>query len=71
MYMSTESLGQQIRAWRLRRGLTQAALAERAGLSQIFVAKVEGGARFPSWPTLEQLARVLHVTVRIELIGRR
>jgi transcriptional regulator with XRE-family HTH domain len=69
--MPTEPLGRQIRRWRLRRGLTQGVLAEQAGLSQIFVAKVEGGARFPSWPTLEQLARVLHVTIRIELVGRR
>jgi transcriptional regulator with XRE-family HTH domain len=69
--MASQPLGAQIRAWRLRRGLTQAALAGRAGLSQIFVAKVEGGARAPSWPTLERLARALHVTVRLELVGRR
>jgi transcriptional regulator with XRE-family HTH domain len=69
--MSRQALGTQIREWRRRRGLTQAALAERAGLSWIFIAKVEGGARLPSWPTLERLARVLHVTVRIELVGRR
>ena len=68
--MSGQALGAQIREWRLRRGLTQAALAERAGLSWIFVAKIEGGARLPSWPTLERLARVLKVTVRIELVGR-
>ena len=71
MYMVNQTpLGAQLRAWRLRRGLTQATLAERAGLSQIFVAKVEGGARLPSWPSLERLARVLRVTVRIELVGR-
>ena len=69
--MASPPLGAQIRAWRLRRDLTQAALAERAGLSHIFVAKVEGGERLPSWPTLERIARVLHVTVRIELVGRR
>jgi transcriptional regulator with XRE-family HTH domain len=69
--MASHPLGAQIRAWRLRRDLTQAALAERAGLSHIFVAKVEGGERLPSWPTLERIARVLHVTVRIELVGRR
>ena len=68
--MSRQALGTQIREWRLRRGLTQAALAERAGLSWIFIAKVEGGARLPSWPTLERLARGLKVTVRIELVGR-
>jgi transcriptional regulator with XRE-family HTH domain len=69
--MTSHPLGAQIRAWRLRRDLTQAALAERARLSHIFVAKVEGGERLPSWPTLERIARVLHVTVRIELVGRR
>ena len=68
--MASQPLGVQLRAWRLRRGLTQAVLAERAGLSHIFVAKVEGGARLPSWPSLERLARVLRVTVRIELVGR-
>jgi transcriptional regulator with XRE-family HTH domain len=68
--MANEALGVQLREWRLRRGLTQAALAERAGLSQIFIAKVEGGARAPSWPTLERIARVLRVTVRLELVGR-
>jgi transcriptional regulator with XRE-family HTH domain len=69
--MGNPALGAQIREWRMRRGLTQAALAERAGLSWIFIAKVEGGARLPSWPTLERIARVLHITVRIELVGRR
>ena len=69
--MASQAFGTQIREWRLRRGLTQAALAQRAGLSWIFIAKVEGGARLPSWPTLERIARVLKVTVRIELVGRR
>ena len=68
--MTGRALGVQLREWRLRRGLTQAALAERAGLSQIFIAKVEGGARAPSRPTLERLARALRITVRIELVGR-
>ena len=69
--MASQAFGTQIREWRLRRGLTQAALAQRAGLSWIFIAKVEGGARLPSWPTLERITRVLKVTVRIELVGRR
>jgi transcriptional regulator with XRE-family HTH domain len=64
-------LGPQIRTWRHRRGLTQAALAERAGLSQIFIAKVEGGDRAPSWVTLARIAKTLNVQVRVELVGRR
>jgi transcriptional regulator with XRE-family HTH domain len=66
------TLGQQIREWRQHRGLTQAALAERAGLSWIYIAKLEGGARrAPSLPALERIARALRVTVRLELVGRR
>ena len=47
-----------------------AALAARAGLSWIYIAKLEGGARrAPSLPTLERIARALKVSVRIELVG--
>jgi transcriptional regulator with XRE-family HTH domain len=69
--MRLENIGLQIRTWRQRRGLTQAALADRAGLSQIFIAKVEGGDRAPSWVTLERIAKALSVQVRVKLVGRR
>jgi transcriptional regulator with XRE-family HTH domain len=70
--MVSPEIGAQIREWRQRRRLTQAALAARAGLSWIYIAKLEGGARrAPSLPTLERIARALKVSVRIELVGRR
>ena len=68
--MNGVPIGAQIRAWRLRRGLTQAALAERARVSWIYVAKLEGGARqSPSLPVLERIAQALRVKLRIELVG--
>ena len=64
-------LGQELKRVRLRRGLTQAALAQRAHLSPIFIAKVEAGDRMPSWETLTRLAKPLKVTVRVALVPDR
>ena len=65
------SLGQQIRELRMGHrgtGMTQAELANRAGLSLNFIAKVEAGDRLPSMSSLDRIARVLGAKVRIELI---
>jgi transcriptional regulator with XRE-family HTH domain len=64
-------LGQELKRTRIRRGVTQVELAERAQLSPIFIAKVEAGERMPSWDTLARLARALRVTVRVALIPDR
>jgi len=44
-----------LRDARLRAGLSQRALAERAHTAQSVVARVEGGQVSPSWDTLERL----------------
>jgi transcriptional regulator with XRE-family HTH domain len=63
-------LDHQIRRIRLQRGLTQAELAKRAGLSWIYIAKLEGGDRVsPSLPALDRIAHALGATLRIELIA--
>jgi len=68
--MSNQGPARQIRHLRLRRGLTQAELARRAGLSWIYIAKLEGGDRVsPSLPALERIARALGVRLRVELKG--
>jgi DNA-binding XRE family transcriptional regulator len=48
-----------LKAWREGRGLTQAVLAERAGLSRAYVAQLEAGAREPSLSALRRLAAAL------------
>ena len=69
-YMRDQRPARQIRHLRLRRGLTQAELARRAGLSWIYIAKLEGGDRVsPSLPALERIARALGVRLRVELKG--
>jgi len=66
--VKTERIGPAIRRWRRRRGLTQEALAARAGLSRPFVGRVETSRQVPSLPTLARLARALRVKVG-ELLG--
>jgi uncharacterized protein len=45
-----------LREMRRSAGLSQRALAERAGTSQPAVVRYERGATMPSWETLERLA---------------
>jgi DNA-binding XRE family transcriptional regulator len=53
----------RLRALREKDGLTQAELAEKAGLSVQAIAALEQGTRRPTWDTVRRLARVLKVGV--------
>ena len=56
-------LGSRVRAWRARRGMTRKALAADSGLSERFLADVEGGKGNVSINSLEAAARALNITV--------
>ncbi|MBI2461074.1 MAG: helix-turn-helix transcriptional regulator [Candidatus Rokubacteria bacterium] len=56
-------LGKRLKVLRRRRGMTQAALAHRAGLSLGYLARLELGRHDPSLTTLRKLARALKMTV--------
>jgi len=51
-----------VRAERLRQGLSQPELAERAGLSRFTITRIETGRRIPHRATLTVLALALGVT---------
>lgn len=51
----------KVRVWREVRGLTGAALAQRAGLSAAYVSQIETGAREPGARALKALAQALNV----------
>lgn len=51
-----------VRAERLKQGLTQPQLAERAGLSRFTVSRIETGVRKPMRATVTVLALALGVT---------
>jgi len=57
-------LGKRIYLFRKQNKLTQAALAERARISNEFMSGIERGAKLPSLPTLERLAAALRVNLK-------
>lgn len=59
----------QFRTIRERRGLTQVALGQRAGMAPASISHFETGQRVPSLESLVKLADALGVSVD-ELIGR-
>ncbi|HTZ87472.1 MAG TPA: helix-turn-helix transcriptional regulator [Solirubrobacteraceae bacterium] len=62
------TFGRYLCAERQRRGLSQGALAERAGLSRTHVSYIERGIRRPRLETIVLLARGLGLTPA-ELVG--
>ncbi|MFF4775513.1 helix-turn-helix domain-containing protein [Microtetraspora fusca] len=58
-------LGAAVRRRREGLGLTQAELAERAGLKQPAVARFEAGGTMPTIPMLERLAEALEVRLSV------
>ena len=58
--------GSLIRASRLRRGISQAELARRAGTSQSAVARIEAGRTSPTVETLERLAAALGLQLELD-----
>lgn len=55
------AFGVRLRQLREAAGLSQEALAERAGMHRFGVAKLERGEREPAWATVRALARALGV----------
>jgi transcriptional regulator with XRE-family HTH domain len=53
--------GEVLKKARERRKLTQAALAERVGVHQVSIARLESGSRRPSMAMLQRLAKALGV----------
>jgi ribosome-binding protein aMBF1 (putative translation factor) len=50
-------------AWRRYRGMSQAALARKAGLSQVWISRIERGGGFGSRETRRKLAAALDAPV--------
>ena len=65
--VTLSELGGRVRAWRARRGMTRKQLAEDSGLSERFLADVEGGKGNVSINSLEAAASALNITI-LELL---
>jgi CheY-like chemotaxis protein/plasmid maintenance system antidote protein VapI len=55
--------GSSVKSWRSRLGISQEALAERAGLHRTYVSDIERGARNVSLHSIERLAAALEISV--------
>lgn len=58
-----ERLSMHLKQLRQARGWTQAQLAEKAGFSRAYIARLEIGRHDPPLSALEKLAKALRVTV--------
>jgi transcriptional regulator with XRE-family HTH domain len=58
-----ELFGARLRELRLKRGLSQQALAERVGIPQTHVSAMEVGIKFPNLLTVLRLAAALECKV--------
>ena len=65
-----ETLGGNIRLARLRRGLSSAMVAERAGISRQTLSSLENGAGSVSMSTWVQVLFVLGLEKDLEMVGR-
>jgi transcriptional regulator with XRE-family HTH domain len=58
-----ERVAMRIKEWRKRRKLSQEELAERAGISRGYLARLETARQDPKLSTLEKVARALKIDV--------
>ena len=64
------SAGALLRQARTRAGLSQRALARRAGTAQSVIARIEQGITSPTWDTLERLLEAADFEVRVQVEPR-
>lgn len=60
-------LGQAVRARRLELGMSQVELAERAGMTQSAISRLEAGGTVPTIAILERLAAALNADLVVTL----
>jgi len=68
--MTPRQFGRRLKALREARDMSQAVLAERAGLTREYVNKLEAGKYDPTLGTMGRLAKALGVTERAFLDAR-
>ncbi len=68
--MGRRPIAEQLRAWREARGLSQRALAERAKVGYVLVARLELGQTDPRLSTLEKLAAALRISLADLIEGK-
>ena len=65
MKTTRELLGARIRELRKARGLSQEELAEKIGIEQKHVSRIEVGKNYPTIPRLEKIAEALEAPIML------
>jgi predicted transcriptional regulator len=68
--MGRRPIAEQLKGWREARGVSQRALAEKAGVGQVLVARLELGQTDPRLSTVVKLADALKVSVADLIAGK-
>lgn len=63
------AFGQAVRAFRLKKGLSQEELAAAAGLDRTYISGLERGVRNPALTTQEKVAKALGTTLRALMLA--
>jgi transcriptional regulator with XRE-family HTH domain len=71
MAIPERTLGQRLQKLRTARGLTRRALAARAGVSVVYIEKLEADERIPTIPTLKRLAAAVGARLVLDLKQQR
>lgn len=66
--LAADDLAQMVYDRRTQLGLSQAQLAERAGMKQPAISRIEGGGTTPTVPLLRRLAAALDAELNIEFV---
>lgn len=61
--MSKNSFGQKLQTIRKSKNLTQAQLAETAGVNEKHISKIETGVYFPTYTTLTKILKALNLNI--------
>lgn len=56
-------IGENIKRFRIKKGMTQAELAQKIGITQTMIGHIERGAKVPSLIVALDIAEVLECTV--------
>lgn len=68
--MKNASLGQVLRQSRLKKGYSQQALAEKAGIGTVYLGEIERGLKTPSLNSFIKIIEALEISADYVLRGR-
>ena len=63
MTIDYKIIGKRVKSSRQRRSMTQAELAERTEMSDVYISRIETGNRSPSLDALLKIAKVLDINL--------